>query len=152
MHFKSNKNYNQSKDDFKDRCMQTLGDEILLDDTSLLVSETDAKGIIVYADETFVQYSGYSLEELIGKPHNMIRHPDMPKAAFKELWTTVKSGNVWQGFVKNRTKNGKYYWVYATVFPFGKDHYLSVRKMASRDEVETYSELYATMRASEGSK
>lgn len=132
--------------------MQTLGDEILLGDTSLLVSETDAKGIIVYADETFVQYSGYSLEELIGKPHNMIRHPDMPKAAFKELWTTVKSGNVWQGFVKNRTKNGKYYWVYATVFPFGKDHYLSVRKMASRDEVETYSKLYATMRASEGQK
>lgn len=132
--------------------MQTLGDEILLDDTSILVSETDAKGIIVYADETFVKYSGYSLEELIGKPHNIIRHPDMPKAAFKELWTTVKAGNVWQGFVKNRIKNGKFYWVYATVFPFDKDHYLSVRKMASREEVENYSKLYATMRASEGQK
>jgi len=130
--------------------MQTLSDELLLDETSLLVSETDAKGVIVYADETFVKFSQYSLEELIGKPHNLIRHPDMPKVAFKEMWETIKQGNVWQGFVKNRTKNGKYYWVYATIFPFGKDHYLSVRKMASRDEVEKYTKVYATMRASEG--
>jgi len=130
--------------------MQTLSDELLLDETSLLVSETDAKGVIVYADETFVKFSQYSLEELIGKPHNMIRHPDMPKAAFKEIWATIKQGNVWQGFVKNRTKNGKYYWVYATIFPFGKDHYLSVRKMASRAEVEKYTNVYAQMRASEG--
>lgn len=132
--------------------MQTVGDEILLDETSLLVSETDAKGNIVYADETFVKFSEYSLEELIGKPHNMIRHPDMPKATFKELWESLKKGNVWQGFVKNRTKSGKFYWVYATIFPFGKDHYLSVRKMASKDEVEKYTQLYATMRASERQK
>ena len=132
--------------------MQTVGDEILLDETSLLVSETDAKGTIVYADETFVKFSEYSLEELIGKPHNMIRHPDMPKATFKELWESLKQGNVWQGFVKNRTKSGKFYWVYATIFPFGKDHYLSVRKMASKDEVEKYTQLYATMRASERQK
>lgn len=132
--------------------MQTVGDEILLDETSLLVSETDAKGMIVYADETFVKFSEYSLEELIGKPHNMIRHPDMPKATFKELWESLKKGNVWQGFVKNRTKSGKFYWVYATIFPFGKEHYLSVRKMASKDEVEKYTQLYATMRASERQK
>ena len=113
--------------------MQTVGDEILL-------------------DETFVKFSEYSLEELIGKPHNMIRHPDMPKATFKELWESLKQGNVWQGFVKNRTKSGKFYWVYATIFPFGKDHYLSVRKMASKDEVEKYTQLYATMRASERQK
>lgn len=132
--------------------MDISKDERLLDETTLLVSETDAKGVIVYADENFVKYAEYSLEELIGNNHNIVRHPDMPKAAFKELWETVKQGKVWQGFVKNRTKGGKFYWVYATVFPFGKDHYLSVRKMASRDEVETYSKLYATMRASEGSK
>ncbi|AHJ12098.1 PAS domain-containing protein [Sulfurospirillum multivorans] len=132
--------------------MQTVGDEILLDETSLLVSETDAKGNIVYADETFVKFSEYSLEELIGKPHNMIRHPDMPKATFKELWESLKQGNVWQGFVKNRTKSGKFYWVYATIFPFGKEHYLSVRKMASKDEVEKYTQLYAIMRASERQK
>ena len=115
----------------------------------MLVSETDARGIIVYADEAFVKYSGYTLEELIGKNHNIIRHPDMPRAAFKELWSDVKAGKVWQGFVKNRTKNGGFYWVYATVFPFGKDHYLSVRKMATREEITKYEGVYKQMRASE---
>ena len=132
--------------------MQVKDNEMLLDETSLLVSETDARGVIVYADETFVKYSEYSLEELIGKSHNIIRHPDMPKSAFKELWSNVKSGKVWQGFVKNRTKNGKFYWVYATVFPFGKDHYLSVRKMASREEVAKYEALYQQMKAQEGGR
>ncbi len=132
--------------------MQVKDNEMLLDETSLLVSETDARGVIVYADETFVKYSEYTLEELIGKSHNIIRHPDMPKSAFKELWSNVKSGKVWQGFVKNRTKNGKFYWVYATVFPFGKDHYLSVRKMASREEVAKYEALYREMRAQEGGR
>ena len=132
--------------------MQVKDSEMLLDETSLLVSETDARGVIVYADETFVKYSEYSLEELIGKNHNIIRHPDMPKEAFKELWANVKSGKVWQGFVKNRTKSGKFYWVYATVFPFGKDHYLSVRKMASREEIARYESLYREMRAKEGGR
>ena len=132
--------------------MQVKDNEMLLDETSLLVSETDARGVIVYADETFVKYSEYTLEELIGKSHNIIRHPDMPKSAFKELWSNVKSGKVWQGLVKNRTKNGKFYWVYATVFPFGKDHYLSVRKMASREEVAKYEALYQQMKAQEGGR
>ena len=132
--------------------MQVKDNEMLLDETSLLVSETDARGVIVYADETFVKYSEYTLEELIGKSHNIIRHPDMPKSAFKELWSNVKSGKVWQGFVKNRTKNGKFYWVYATVFPFGKDHYLSVRKMARREEVAKYEALYQQMKAQEGGR
>ncbi len=132
--------------------MQVKDNEMLLDETSLLVSETDARGVIVYADETFVKYSEYTLEELIGKSHNIIRHPDMPKSAFKELWSNVKSGKVWQGFVKNRTKNGKFYWVYATVFPLGKDHYLSVRKMASREEVAKYEALYQQMKAQEGGR
>lgn len=130
--------------------MQVVGDEIILDDTTILVSETDASGKIVFADESFVTISGYSLEELVGKPHSIIRHPDMPKAAFRELWETIKKGNVWQGFVKNSSKNGKYYWVYATIFPFGKDHYLSVRKKASKEEIEKYDTLYRTMRAQEG--
>ena len=132
--------------------MQVKDSEMLLDETSLLVSETDARGVIVYADETFVKYSEYTLEELIGKSHNIIRHPDMPKSAFKELWSNVKSGKVWQGFVKNRTKSGKFYWVYATVFPLGKDHYLSVRKMANREEVAKYEALYREMRAKEGGR
>lgn len=130
--------------------MQVMGDEKFLEETSILVSETDAKGIIVYADDAFVTFSEYTLEELIGKNHNIIRHPDMPKAAFKELWETVKKGNVWQGFVKNKTKMGKFYWVYATIFPFGNGHYLSVRKKATKEEVEKYSMLYQQMRAKEG--
>lgn len=129
--------------------MQFNNNEILLDGKSMLVSETDSKGVIVYADESFVKYSEYSLDELIGKNHNIIRHSDMPRAAFKELWSTVKSGNVWQGFVKNRTKSGKFYWVYATIFPFGKDHYLSVRKMATKEEIAKYETLYQQMRLGE---
>jgi len=130
--------------------MQTIGNEIVLDETTILVSETDAKGVIVYADDAFASISEYSLEELIGKPHNIIRHPDMPKAAFKQIWETIKKGDVWQGFVKNRTKSNHFYWVYATIFPFGKDHYLSVRKMASKDEIVRYSKIYSDMRAKEG--
>lgn len=130
--------------------MAILGNEILLNETSLLVSETDEKGKIVYADETFVTFSEYTLDELLGNPHSIVRHPDMPKSAFKELWETVKKGGVWQGFVKNKTKSGKFYWVYATVYPFAKGHYLSVRRMATRDEIEKYEKLYQQMRASEG--
>lgn len=130
--------------------MQVVGNEEMLEETSILVSETNSKGIIVYADETFVKYSEYTLDELIGKNHNIIRHPDMPKAAFKDLWETIKKGNVWQGFVKNRSKTGKFYWVYATIFPFGNGHYLSVRKMATREEIEKYTAIYQQMRANEG--
>lgn len=132
--------------------MEVGNNEVLLDETSLLVSETDGKGMIVYADEAFVKISGYALEELVGKNHNIIRHPDMPRAAFKEMWSTIKGGNVWQGFVKNRTKNGSFYWVYATIFPFGKDHYLSVRKKASREEANKYEAIYQQMRAQEGGR
>jgi len=130
--------------------MDISKDEKVLDETTLLVSETDAKGIIVYADDNFVKYSEYSLEELIGSNHNIVRHADMPKAAFKDLWTALKQGKVWQGFVKNSTKSGKFYWVYTTIFPFSNGHYLSVRKMANRDEIEKYDALYRQMRLNEG--
>jgi len=128
-----------------------MAKEKFLSDTSLLVSETDAKGRIIYANDLFLEISGYPLKEMIGKPHNIIRHPDMPKAAFKDLWKTIQNGEVWTGFVKNKTKNGDFYWVYATVFPFGKDHYLSVRKMASKEETEKYDKIYAQMRKEERS-
>jgi aerotaxis receptor len=91
----------------------------------------------------------FSVDELEGKPHNIIRHPDMPKAAFKDLWETIKSGKTWKGFVKNRTKNGNIYWVFATVFPYvnskGEKGYISVRKMVTREEVEKYDALYKEM-------
>jgi aerotaxis receptor len=127
--------------------------ETVLDDYAFLVSETDAKGIIKFANEDFCNIAGYSLDELIDKPHNMVRHKDMPKAAFKSLWDTVQSGNIWTGYVKNATKNGGYYWVYATVYPFescdGSKGYLSCRRKPSRTEIEEHEALYKQWKAKE---
>jgi len=129
------------------------GREIVLDTKAFLVSETDAKGIIRFANDEFCHYAGYSVDELIGKPHNVVRHPDMPRAAFKDLWATIKSGKKWRGFVKNRAKNGDYYWVFATVYPFtscdGEAGYISCRRTISDTEREKYEALYKEMRAQE---
>ncbi|MGM0520131.1 MAG: PAS domain-containing protein [Campylobacterota bacterium] len=124
--------------------------EILLDNNSFIVSQTDEKGIIKYANDEFCEISEFTLDELIGQPHNILRHPDMPKAAFEDLWKTIKSGKVWKGFVKNRTKYDNYYWVYATIYPLessdGSMGYMSCRKVASKDEIQKAQELYKTMR------
>jgi aerotaxis receptor len=91
----------------------------------------------------------YDVDELEGQPHSIIRHPDMPKAAFKDLWTTIKRGDTWRGFVKNKTKNGNFYWVYAMAFPYsnskGEKGYISVRKMATVDETKKYEKIYRQM-------
>jgi len=122
--------------------------EYALKDTDFLVSQTDTKGKILFANEDFCQIAGYSLDELIGQPHNIVRHRDMPHAAFKDLWDTVKSGKVWTGYVKNATKNGGFYWVYATVYPMnidGQQGYMSCRRKASSDEIKAAETLYKTM-------
>ncbi|AZL54377.1 PAS domain-containing protein [Aliarcobacter skirrowii] len=120
--------------------------EKILDDYAFLVSETDEKGVIRFANRDFCTIAEYEIEELIGKPHNVVRHKDMPKVAFKDLWETVKKGNIWTGYVKNATKNGNFYWVFATVYPFiscdGTKGYLSCRRKASRDEIEKMSKIY----------
>ena len=120
--------------------------EKILDDYAFLVSETDEKGVIRFANKDFCTIAEYEIEELIGKPHNIVRHKDMPKVAFKDLWETVKKGNIWTGYVKNATKNGDFYWVFATVYPFiscdGTKGYLSCRRKASRDEIEKMSKIY----------
>ena len=90
-------------------------------DSLLIVSKTDTRGIITYVNDKFCEISGYSKEELIGKPHNIIRHPDMPKKVFKDLWDTIKRGEIWRGIVKNRKKNGEEYWVDAGIMPI-KNH------------------------------
>ncbi|MGD9555065.1 MAG: PAS domain-containing protein [Arcobacteraceae bacterium] len=127
-----------------------MSQETILNDDAFLVSETDAKGIIQFANDDFCKVAEYSVEELIGKPHNVVRHPDMPKAAFKDLWETVKRGEVWTGYVKNATRSGGYYWVYATVFPFescnGSRGYLSCRRKASQEEINTAQALYKTLK------
>lgn len=89
----------------------------LADDTTLM-STTDLQSYITHANDTFVQVSGYTLQELQGQPHNMVRHPDMPKAAFADMWFTLKKGEPWSGIVKNRRKNGDHYWVRANAVPW----------------------------------
>ncbi len=126
-----------------------MSKETVLKDDAFLVSETNAKGIITFANEQFCDVAEYSLDELMGQPHNMVRHPDMPKAAFKDLWETVKSGEVWQGYVKNKTKSGGYYWVFATVYPYKNDQgeqcYMSCRRKPSREDIDKAIDLYKTM-------
>lgn len=125
--------------------------EHVLKSDDFLVSQTDDKGVIRFANDDFCKIAGYSIEELIGKQHNIVRHPDMPKAAFKELWQTIKSGKVWTGFVKNKTKNGGFYWVFATIYPMknpidGATLYMSCRRKASIQEIEEAQNLYKTLR------
>lgn len=124
--------------------------ETVLKDDAFLVSETDAKGMITFANEQFCDVAEYSLDELMGQPHNMVRHQDMPKAAFEDLWKTVKSGKVWQGYVKNKTKSGGFYWVFATVYPYkneaGEQCYMSCRRKPERQKVDEAIQLYKTLR------
>ncbi|MHB9116867.1 MAG: methyl-accepting chemotaxis protein [Burkholderiales bacterium] len=111
-----------------------------------LTSKTDLKGIVTHANDTFVELSGFSREELIGKNHNLVRHPDMPPQAFEDLWRTVKAGRPWRGIVKNRAKNGDHYWVDAFVVPVRKNDktigYMSVRSEPSRQQVQAAEALY----------
>ncbi|MCW9083085.1 MAG: PAS domain S-box protein, partial [Colwellia sp.] len=99
------------------RGQTTIDEEVFFDDSEQLVSITDTHGIITYANVAFCKVAGYSKEELHRKNHNIVRHPDMPKAAFKDLWRELEAGNHWQGIVKNRCKDGRYYWVNAYVTP-----------------------------------
>ena len=115
-----------------------------------LISSTDKRGVIQHCNSAFVEASGFSREELIGKNHNIIRHPDMPASVFKEMWRTLESGQSWIGLVKNRRKNGDHYWVSAFVTPVyeGKSvvGYESVRVPALNDEIARASSVYARSR------
>jgi aerotaxis receptor len=120
----------------------------------LLVSRTDLEGIITYANDEFIEISGFSREELLGKNHNLVRHPDMPPQAFADLWQTVKTGKPWRGIVKNRTKNGDHYWVEAHIVPIRSSvqgapitGYMSVRTQASPKQIAEAEALYKTLNA-----
>jgi aerotaxis receptor len=125
--------------------------EYILKDDDFLVSQTDEKGIIMFANDDFCKIAGYSIDELIGKPHNIVRHTDMPKVAFKNLWETVKRDEIWDGYVKNKTKDGGFYWVYATVYPkydpvTKSKIYISCRRKPSSSEIQEAQTLYKTLR------
>ncbi|MEY4752488.1 MAG: hypothetical protein RJA44_163 [Pseudomonadota bacterium] len=115
-----------------------------------LVSTTDLKGRILYCNPSFIEVSGYTREELLGQPHNLIRHPDMPEEAFRDMWATIESGEPWSAAVKNRRKDGDYYWVQANVTPLLDGGqvvgYMSVRTEISRQDIEAAERLYALMR------
>lgn len=118
---------------------------------NMLVSTTDTTGVITHCNMAFMDASGYAYDELIGQPHNLIRHPDMPPQAYKDLWATIGRGLPWSGIVKNRRKNGDFYWVRANVTPIMEGHkprgYMSVRTKPSRAEITQAEGLYAQLRA-----
>ena len=119
----------------------------------VIISRTDLKGIITYVNETFAKISGYGAEELIGKPHNILRHPDMPKSVFKDLWETIGRGESWEGYVKNRRKDGGYYWVHAVISGVYKNgelvEYKSIRSPMPRETRIEMQRRYDQMRLEE---
>ena len=125
--------------------------EYLLPDNTVILSTADLQGNIVTYNQGFKDASGYSDEELQGKPHNILRHPDMPKAAFKDFWDTIQAGRPWVGLVKNKRKNGDHYWVVANASPITEGGritgYVSVRYPASKQQVQEAEQLYAAVNA-----
>ncbi len=124
--------------------------EVLMDDGTTIVTKTDLKGVITYANGDFIHISGFSEAELLGQSHNIVRHPDMPVAAFADMWHTLKAGKPWNGLVKNRCKNGDFYWVNAHVAPIDEGGkvvgYTSMRTKPSREQVAAAENLYRQLR------
>ena len=128
--------------------------EYCLTDTETIVSKTDLKGNITYINQDFIRISGYSADELLGEPQNIVRHPDMPKEAFYDLWYTLRSGKAWTGLVKNRCKNGDHYWVEAHAAPITENGevtgYTSIRVKPSAEQIKQADAAYRQIR--EGDK
>ena len=115
-----------------------------------IVSETDSRGIITYANRKFCEISGYSVNELVGQNHNIVRHPDMPKAAFKQVWRDIQSGKEWHGYIKNLRKDGQYYWVETHISPHRDENgnttgYIAVRGEVNRKELEAIKTEYENL-------
>jgi len=123
-------------------------------DGGVMITETDPAGIITYANRKFREMTGFTREELIGSPHNINRHPDMPKAAFKQMWDTIKKGEYWEGYVKNIRKDGRYYWVIVWIKPKFDENgeiigYIAGRKVPDRNMVKRMEEKYKKMKEEE---
>lgn len=135
------------------RLLYITNEHHILNSGTIIVSRTTPDGIITHANRAFVETSGYSEQELVGSPHYILRHPDMPRVAFKELWDTVNRGVEWHGYVKNLRKNGGYYWVYATVAPIVRGDriigHTSVRRKVPDALIAEYERKYATLRLRE---
>lgn len=127
-----------------------INHEVPFPDNEFIVSKTDLKGKITYGNALFIKLSGYTEEELLGTPHSILRHPDMPKAVFKLLWDTIAAGNEIFAYVKNLAKDGSYYWVEAQVTPSFDDNgkiiaYHSVRRKPSSQTISLITQVYAQM-------
>ncbi len=123
-------------------------------DGGVMITETDTAGVITYANRKFRELTGYSKEELIGSPHSINRHPDMPKVAFEGMWQTIKGGNYWEGLVKNMTNEGKYYLVEVWIKPkFDEKNkivgYIAGRKIPDKDRMDAALQMYKGMKAAE---
>ncbi len=136
-----------------------VDEEFTFEDAGVLnrpiISKTDLKGIITYVNSAFCKLSGYSKEELIGKPHSIIRHPDMPKSVFKEMWNVLENNEQWRGFIKNLRKDGKYFWTETFIEPiFNNDDeikigFISTRKPVSENDKQKYDKIYKEMKEKE---
>jgi aerotaxis receptor len=125
-------------------------DEEYIFQGSMIISQTDLNGNITFANRKFCEVSGYKFDELVGSSHNIIRHPDMPKAIFAKIWKTIQDGQAWNGLIKNLRKDGLYYWVDTEIVPIRDDNfevtgYMAARKVASRKNIEENKELYEKM-------
>jgi aerotaxis receptor len=126
-----------------------IDEEVQFDGRSL-ISETDTHGNITYANRKFFEMTGYTKEEIIGQPHNILRHPDMPRAAFEQMWKTVKSGTIWEGYVKNLRKDGKFYWVIVNIVHKLDDSgeiigYIASRKEPDSQKIKAVEQSYKKM-------
>ncbi len=130
--------------------------ETAVPEEELIITRTDLKGVITYANETFAEISGYDMDEIIGQQHSIVRHPDMPSTVFKDLWETIESKKQWSGVVKNLRKDKGFYWVKAIVSGVYKDgqlvEYKSLRTPISYEEKVEAQKLYDKMRAENGEK
>ena len=129
---------------------QDVQDEEYIFKGSTIISQTDLNGKITFANRKFCEVSGYSVDELVGQPHNIIRHPDMPDAIFKKMWSVLSAGQVWTGLVKNKRKDGLYYWVDTEVLPIKNNDneitgYIASRKVASRNNIKDAQDIYTKM-------
>ncbi len=134
---------------------EVLDEEVPFPEGKLIVSRTDVEGNITHCNQAFIEMSGFTENELIGRPHYILRHPDMPAAAFGDLWNTINTKTKWSGYVKNLRKDGKFYWVYAVVVANVREGKLvgfaSVRRKPSRTKINECIDLYKTMLAEEKS-
>ena len=132
------------------RGIEATTTERMMRENDFIVSKTNAKGIITYGNPIFIEFSGYTEEELLGSQHNIIRHPDMPRAAFKLVWDTIQSGKEFFGYVKNMSKDGGFYWVFTHITPdFDQQRnivgYTSVRRYPRREAIAKIEPLYRQM-------